>query len=96
MGWVCTRPRYCQLVREANKLKRKKWCQEQIKNKERFDDVIFTDECSVQLDHHGRLCFRKEKQPRALKQRAKHPAKIHLWGGISTRGLQDLSCSKEQ
>lgn len=90
MGWVCTRPRYCQLVREANKLKRKKWCQEQIKNKERFDDVIFTDECSVQLDHHGRLCFRKEKQPRALKQRAKHPAKIHLWGGISTRGATRL------
>lgn len=46
----------------------------------------FLDECTVQLDHHGRLCFWKEKEPRGLKQRPKHPAKIHIWGGISTRG----------
>ena len=39
-------------------MKRKEWCKMQIKQKEQFDDVIFTDECTVQLDHHGRLCFR--------------------------------------
>jgi len=72
------------LVREANKIKRKQWCQQQINNNEEFEDVIFTDECTVQLDHHGRLCFRKEREGRALKQCPKHPAKIHLWGGIST------------
>ena len=33
-GWVCTRPHYCQLIREVNKLKRKEWCQQQIDNKE--------------------------------------------------------------
>lgn len=48
------------------------------------------DECTVQLDHHGRLCFRKEKEPRALKQRPKHPAKVHIWGGISTRGATKI------
>ena len=85
-GWVCTRPHYCQLIREANKIKRKEWCQQQIDNNERFHNVIFTDECTVQLDHHGRLCFRKEKEARILKQRPKHPAKIHIWGGISMRG----------
>lgn len=90
IGWVCTRPHYCQLIREANKIKRKEWCQRQIDNKEQFEDVIFTDECTVQLDHHGRLCFRKEKEVRALKQRPKHPAKVHLWGGISTRGATRL------
>ena len=74
------------MVREDNKLKRKRWCEEQIKNNEKFEDVIFTDESTVQLDHHGRLCFRKKKQPRTLKQKPKHPAKIHLWGGISMRG----------
>ena len=26
-------------------MKRKKWCEVQIKRKEQFDDVIFTDEC---------------------------------------------------
>ena len=67
-------------------MKRKKWCEIQINRKEQFDDVIFTDECTVQLCHHGRLCFRKEKEPRVLKQRPKHPTKIHVWGGISKRG----------
>ena len=67
LGWVCTRPHYCQLIREANKEKKRRWCKIQFDNKERFENVVFTDECTVQLDHHGRLCFRKQKQPRALK-----------------------------
>ena len=50
LGWVSTTPRYCQLMREANKEKRLKWSKEQIGSDEKFDDVIFTDECSVQLD----------------------------------------------
>ena len=81
-GWICTRPHYCQLIRDQNKVKRKEWCQRQLGRGETFDDVIFTDECTVQLNHHGR----KENEPRALKQRPKHPAKIHIWGGISKRG----------
>ena len=85
-GWVCTRPHYCQLIREVNKGKRLAWCQQQLNDEEQFENVLFTDECTVQLDHHGRLCFRKQKQPRALKQRPKHPAKVHIWGGISVRG----------
>ena len=85
-GWVCTRPHYCQLIREVNKLKRKEWCQQQIDNKETFSNVVFTDECTVQLDHHGRLCFRKKQEARKLKQHPKHPAKVHIWGGISSKG----------
>ena len=90
LGWVCTRPHYCQLVREANEEKRKTWCQAQINNQERFEDVILTDECTVQLDSHGRLCFRKEKEGRTLKQCPKHPVKVHIWGGISLRGATCL------
>ena len=89
-GWVCTRPHYCQLIRDDNKIKRKEWCQQQLDNDEQFEDVIFTDECTIQLDHHGRLCFRKEKAPQILKQRAKHLAKIHIWKGISMRGATHL------
>ena len=85
--WVCTRPHYCQLIREVNKVKRKDWGQQQIDMKEKFDNVIFTDECTVQLNHLGRLCFRKERQPRKLKQRPKHPSKINIWDGISVRGV---------
>ena len=57
---------------------------------EDFDDVIFTDESTMQLEHHSRLCFRKHHMPRLLKQRAKHPVKIHVWGGISKRGATNI------
>jgi len=33
-----------QLIREANKAKRKKSCETQIKSKEKFEDVIFKTE----------------------------------------------------
>ena len=38
--------------RMCSKLNRKKrlvWCKEQLRAKEEFDDVIFTDELTVQL-----------------------------------------------
>ena len=85
LGWVCTHPHYRQLIREANKEKRREWCKIQLDNKERLENEVFTDECTVQLDHHGRLCFCKQKQPRVLKQHPMHLAKVHIWGGISIR-----------
>ena len=60
LEWVSTTPRYCQMVGEAYKEKRLKWCEDQIANSEKFDDLIFTDECSVQLDVHRRKCYRKK------------------------------------
>ena len=90
LGWISTTPKYCQMVQEANKEKRLKWCEDQITQQEQFDDVIFTDECSVQLDFHRRKCYRKKEQPRKLKQRPKHPPKVHIWGGISKRGATPI------
>ena len=81
LGWVATRPKYCQLVREANKVKRLNWCKESEEKGDQFDNVIWTDECSVQLDSHRRLCFRKKLQPRRFKPKPKHPVKVHIWGG---------------
>ena len=89
-GWVSTRPHYCQLIREANKAKRVVWCKQQLDDREQFDDIVFTDKCTVQLDNHGRLCFRRRRQLRALKQRPKHPAKVHIWGGISSCGAMQI------
>ena len=89
-GWVCTRPHYCQLIRHINKRKRVAWCEEEIKSKDDFADIIFSDECTVQLEQHGRLCFRKRKQPRKLKQRPKHPLKLHIWGAISYQGASPV------
>ena len=61
-----------------------------MRTEETFDDVIFSDESTIQLDQHSRLCFRKRLQPRLLKQRAKHPLKLHIWAGISKRGATSV------
>ena len=90
LGWVATRPKYCQLIREANQAKRLLWCEERVKEKDQFQDVIWTDECSVQQDSHGRLCFRRVKEPRKLKPKPKHPVKVHVWAGISCRGATQI------
>ena len=90
LGWIAIRPKYCQLIRDANRSKRVQWCERMLETKEQFKDVIFSDECSVQLDNHGNLCFRKRKEPRKLKPRAKHPVKVHIWGGISYRGATQI------
>lgn len=89
-GWVCTRPHYCQIVRDLNKRKRFLWCHHLKNTNEKYENVVFTDECTVQLECHSRLCFRKQRQPRVLKPRAKHPVKIHVWGGISSRGATNV------
>ena len=89
-GWVCTRPHYCQLIRNINKRKRVAWCEEEIKSKDDFSDLIFSDECTVQLEQHGRICFRKKREPRKLKPRPKHPPKIHVWGAISFKGASQI------
>ena len=75
----------CFSFTQLNKRKRLIWCWEMIRIEEKFQNVIFTDESTVQLEHHSRLCFRKHLQPHHLKQHAKHPVKIHIWG-ISKKG----------
>ena len=34
--------------------------------------------------------FSKKKQPRKLKQRPKHPLKLHIWGAISYQGASPV------
>ena len=54
------------------------WCTEELRKKDDFSDVIFTDESTVQLEQHSKICFRKHLNPRKLKQRAKHPVKLRV------------------
>ena len=90
LGWVVTRPKYCQLIRDLNKQKRLAWCLDRIAAQDTFDNIIFSDECSIQLDSHGRLCFRKRGTPRKLKPKPKHPVKVHVWAGISCHGATSI------
>ena len=60
LGWTFRGSAYCQLIREANKAKRLAWAKEY--RDDTFEDVIYTDECSVQLETHRRFCCRKNGQ----------------------------------
>ena len=77
-------PWECVLPAHSHREKRYNWV---VANKDdEFEDVIYTDECSVQLETHKRFCCRKEGQPAKPKPKAKHPVKVHVWAGISKRG----------
>lgn len=84
LGWNYRGSAYCQLIRDVNKVKRLQWAQTYLQDS--FDNVIWSDESTVQLETHRRLCYRKEGQKPRLKPRPKHPIKVHVWGGISKQG----------
>ncbi len=90
LEWVVTLPKYCQTIREPNKVKRLEYARKLLADKEKFEDVIFTDESTIEMTWHKRICRRKIGQPRKPKPRPKHPLKLHVWGGISMRGATKI------
>lgn len=55
-----------------------------------FEDVVWTDECTLQLESHRSICFRKKDQPIRYRMRPKHPPKVNVWAGISCRGATQV------
>ena len=88
LGWTFRGSKYCQLIRHENKLKRFLWaCDNYLEVLEGgFEDVVWSDETTVQLETHRRYAHRKKGEQAKLKPRAKHPIKLHVWAGISKRG----------
>ena len=84
LGWTTRGAAYCQMIRAVNREKRLRWAMENINAS--FDDIIWTDESTVQLETHRRFCCRKRGQKPRYKPRPKHPVKVHVWAGISCRG----------
>lgn len=67
LGWVSKKTRYCALIREASKEKRLLWCQQRVEQNDlELNDVIFSDESSVQLESHRKTCYHKTGQPSRL------------------------------
>lgn len=88
LGWTFRGSAYCQLIREVNKEKRLAWANN---NKDlKFEDVIWTDEASIQMESHRRFCHRKKKEQPTPKPRPKHPLKLHIWAGISMKGATKI------
>lgn len=78
LGFERRTVKYCQLIREANKVKRLEFCSQMIAAMETFSDCIFTDESTIQVDGNLRRCFSRDNDNNSrLRPRAKHPAKIH-------------------
>ncbi len=57
LGWTFRGSAYCQLIREVNKVKRLEWAR--AHQGDEFEDVIWTDECTVQMESHRRFACRK-------------------------------------
>ena len=77
LGWTFRGSAHFQLVRAQNKEKRLEWAESYLHNG--FEDVVWTDEITVQLETHRRFCCRKNGQKPRFKPRPKHPVKVHVW-----------------
>ena len=87
LGWTMKRTRYCQLISEVNKEKKIEWRLDRVLlNDLELSDVIWTDECSVQLESHHKISCHKRGEPSKMVNRPKHPLKVHVWAETSAKG----------
>ena len=84
LGWTTRGTAYCQLIRIGNKAKRLEWARENLRAS--FEDVIWSDETTVQLESHRRFSCKKKGQRPRYKPRPKDPCKVYVWAGISWEG----------
>ena len=87
-GWTLQNTRYCQLIRDRNKIKQLQFAQKVIQTGDTFGNIIFTDKCSISLQQFRKTCFRKMGEP--AKRKPKHPLKVHIWEGISRHGATKI------
>ena len=90
LGWRRTGPKYCQVVCEANRVARLAFSERCLDEGENFDNVVFTDESSIWIERHSKVCFRKKGAPAKLKPTVKHPYKVHVWACISKRAATNI------
>jgi len=88
LGWTYRGSAYCQLIRQENKQKRLDWARSYLHDN--FENVIWSDETTVQLETHRRHCYRRIGEKPRLKPRPKHPIKVHVWAGISKSGATEV------
>lgn len=87
LGCSARKTRYGMIVSETNQEKGVEWCQEQLNTSDiDFNDVVFTNEFTVQLEMYMRNISYKEGQPVNYKMRAKHPPEVNTWAGTSSCG----------
>ena len=60
LGWTFRGSAYCQLIRHENKQKRLEWARANVQLD--WGNVVWTDECTVQLETHRRFCCQKRRE----------------------------------
>lgn len=91
LGWKPAHPKYCQIVRDVNKLKRVNFCNSLIQDINILKRIVFSDESCIQLERHKRLIWKKGTDKlMVLRSRAKYPVKVHVWAGISWEGATKI------
>ena len=90
LKWVVVRARTGPMISDKNKKKRSEFARKCIADKDTFDDVVWTDESSVQLVRHTRNVRVKVGKERNFKPTPKHAVKVHVWAGISKRGATKI------
>ena len=73
---------------ETHKLKRVQYCQKMLKDK--FTNVIFSDECVFALNKDGSMVWYKPGQERPTKECINPDIKIMIWGAICRKGKFSL------
>ena len=87
---IVVHTRFGPMISEKNKAKRSKFAQICLDTKDTFENVIWTDESSVQLTHHSQTMRVKIGKERVLKPAPKHAVKVRVWAGISKRGATNI------
>ena len=85
LGWRFAKPNYAQMVRNVIHEKRLLFCQslmEQGHVVETFNNVIFTDETTIQFHQNCTISFCKIQEQQPCKMRPKHPANYTFGQGF--------------
>ena len=85
-GFTGGAPKHGQMIRDVNKENRMTFCKTLIAKNDSLNDIIFTDECSVQLHGNKIVVYREKDSPAPIIPKPKHPLKVHVWVGISRKG----------
>ena len=74
------------------KVKRVVWCKEQLRVKEDFFNVVFTDECTIQMEHHVQPVRRRNSSNNLLPETCSicHGKPTDMVGYPCTKTLEGL------
>ena len=86
LKWVIVRTRFGSMISDKNKANGSAFAQVCLDTNDTFNNVIWTDESSVQLTRHSQTMRVKIGKERILKPTAKHTVKVHVWARIPKRG----------